>query len=84
MCNYVINIQQASYLTTLLRSRAKIFTRNGGKGRFKAVMQKYSQELAGNPLFREVVQKYSCPATHRGRLPVKKYPPGGAEILILK
>ena len=33
---------------TSMRSRAIIFTKNGRKGRFKAVMQKYSQEMAKN------------------------------------
>ena len=27
----------------------------------------------GNMVLKEVVQKYSCPATHRGRTPMKKY-----------
>ena len=67
-----------------MRSRAKIFTKNGSKGRLKAVVQKYSQEMAGKCCFREVVQKYSCPATYRGRIPVKNITLGGAEISILK
>ena len=58
---------------TFMRSCAKIFTRNGRKRRLKAVMQKYSQEIAGKHCFREVVLKYSCPATQRGRIPEKKY-----------
>ena len=29
-------------------SHAKIFTKNGRKGRLKAVMQKYSQEIVGS------------------------------------
>ena len=51
-----------------MRSRAKIFTKNGSKGCLKAAVQKYSQEMAGKHCFREVMQKYSCPATHRGRI----------------
>ena len=58
---------------TFMRSCAKIFTRNGSKRRLKAVMQKYSQEITGKHCFREVVLKYSCPATQRGRIPEKKY-----------
>ena len=59
-----------------MRRRSKIFTRNGSKRRLKALVQKYSQEMAGKHCFREVMQKYSYPATHRGRIPVKKYYPG--------
>ena len=33
---------------TFMRSLSIIFTKNGRKGRFKAVMQKYSQEMAKN------------------------------------
>ena len=56
-----------------MRSRAKIFTRNGSKGQLKAVMQKYFQEMAGKRCFEDVVQKYSCPGTHRDRIPDKEY-----------
>ena len=59
-----------------MRSRAKIFTRNGSKGQLKAVMQKYFQEMAGKRCFEDVVQKYSCPSTHRDRIPDKEYYPG--------
>ena len=67
-----------------MRSCAKIFTRNGSKRHLKAVMQKHSQEIAGKHCFREVVLKYSCPATQRGRIPEKNITLGGAEIFILK
>ena len=56
-----------------MHSLAKIFTRNGRKGHFKAVVQKHSKEMTEEHCFKEVMQKYSCPATHRGRTPVKKY-----------
>ena len=58
---------------TFMRSSAKIFTRNGKRGRFKVVVQKYSQEMAEKLRFRQVVQKYSGPATHRGSTPMKKH-----------
>ena len=57
-------------------SRAKIFTRNGSEGRLKASRAKILSRNGRKASFREVVQKYSCPATHRGRIPVKKYYPG--------
>ena len=67
-----------------MRSLAKLFTRNGRKGRFKAVVQKYSQEMAGKCCFKEVVQKYSCPVTCRGRIPDKNIALGGTQIFIFK
>ena len=72
------------YRETFMCSLAKIFTRNGRKGRFKAVMQKYSQKMAGKHCFKEIVQKYSFPATHRGRTPMKKYYLGWCRIIHFK
>ena len=42
---------------TFMRSRAKIFRRNGKKWHFKAVVQKYSQDMAEKQSFRKCVQK---------------------------
>ena len=47
---------------TSMRSRAIIFTKNGRKGGLKAVVRKYSQEMAGKRCFREVLQKYYVPS----------------------
>ena len=60
---------------TFMRSCAKISTRNGSKRHLKAVMQKYSQEIAGKHCFREVVLKYSCPTNPKGQDPQEKILP---------
>ena len=76
--------QPVKILETFMCSCVKIFKTNGRKGRIKPVVQKYFQEMAGKRCFREVIQKYSCLVTHRGRISMKRYYPGWCRNIYFK